>query len=308
MNSVVLAGGTGAAKFLRGLCRVVSPSTLTIVVNTGDDLTHWGLQICPDLDTVTYGLAGLLDLAKGWGVAGDSFQCRGMMGKFGEPTYFALGDRDLALHIYRTHCMKNGDSLSRVTERISRAVGVRARMLPMSDDRVSTRVQTPAGWLAFQEFFVRDRCEPEVLDVAYEGASEARAAPGVVEAILSADTVIVCPSNPISSIGPILSLTSISRALSDTAARVVAVSPIVGGTPVSGPAGKMMAAKGYELSVLGVAEAYRGWLDLLVIDEADADHADALRRMGVEPVVTDAIMANSEAEIALSKVVLRAVS
>jgi LPPG:FO 2-phospho-L-lactate transferase len=308
MKWVALAGGTGAAKLLRGLYQVVPSENLTIIVNTGDDLTLWGLSISPDLDTVTYALSGLLDETKGWGVVGDTFNCRAMMGKLGEPTFFGLGDRDLALHIHRTHGIAQGDSLSRATECICRALGIKAKILPMSDDRVSTRIQTPTGWIGFQDFFVRDRCEPEVLDVAYDGACRASPGPGVLEAIASADAVVVCPSNPISSIGPILAIAPIQQALVEARAKVIAISPIIGGTPVSGPAGKMMAARGYELSVSGIADAYRGWIDMLVIDDSDTEHSERLREKGVVPVVTDTLMTDGDREIALAKVVLRALS
>ncbi len=308
MKITALAGGTGAVKLLRALYQIVSAQDLTIIANTGDDLQLWGLSISPDVDTITYALAGLLDPTKGWGVQSDTFTCRAMMGKLGEPTFFALGDRDLALHIHRTAHLRSGDRLSRVTERVCHSLGIRARILPMSDDPVSTRIQTPTGWLAFQEFFVRDRCEPEVLDVTYDGASFARPAPGVIEAIMCADSVVVCPSNPITSIGPIIAIPAIERALIDTPARVLAVSPIIGSTPVSGPAGKLMAAQGYELSACGVASVYRQWLDIMVIDESDAEQTDDLRASGVTPVIAETLMTNHEREVALAKAVVRALS
>jgi LPPG:FO 2-phospho-L-lactate transferase len=308
MKITALAGGTGAVKLLRALYQIIPAQDLTVIANTGDDLQLWGLSISPDVDTITYALAGLLDEAKGWGVQGDTFSCRAMMGKLGEPTFFALGDRDLALHVHRTSLLRSGDPLSRVTERVCHSLGIKARVLPMSDDPVRTRVQTPTGWLAFQEFFVRDRCEPEVLDVDYEGAGSAKPGPGVIEAITSADRIIICPSNPISSIGPILAIPAIERALIDTPARVLAVSPIIGSTPVSGPAGKMMVARGYDLSATGVAAVYSKWLDVMVIDDSDADQADDLRPIGIVPVITETLMTNREREIALAKTIVRALS
>jgi LPPG:FO 2-phospho-L-lactate transferase len=308
MKIVALAGGTGAAKLLRGLVRVVDPADVTVVGNTGDDLEIWGLAISPDLDTVMYTLAGVVDEAKGWGVAGDTFQCRAAMAALGRETFFALGDKDLATHVRRTAELRAGHSLSRVTDDLRKSLGVASRLLPMTDDPVRTRVRTPGGWLDFQEFFVRDRCAPDVVDVAYEGAEKARAAPGVIDALREADVVIVCPSNPVSSIGPILAVGGVRGALAEARARVVAVSPIVGGAPVSGPAGKMMRAKGLEVSTLGVASAYEGWLDVLLVDERDAALAGPLRARGLYPVVGDIMMSGRDREAALARAVLEAAS
>ena len=308
MKVVALAGGTGAAKFLRGLTGAMDPAAITIVGNTGDDLEVWGLSISPDLDTVMYTLAGLVDESKGWGLASDTFHGRAAMALLGRETFFALGDKDLATHVRRTEDLRAGRSLSQVTDELRTRLGVRSRILPMSDERVRTRVRTPDGWLDFQEFFVRDRCEPDVLDVVYEGADQARAAPGVIEALHEAELVVICPSNPISSVGPILAIPGARAALTETRARVVAVSPIVGAAPVSGPAGKMMQAKGLDVSPLGVARAYEGWLDALVVDGRDATFAGSLRARGVAPVVTDIVMTGRDREVALARVVLEAAS
>jgi LPPG:FO 2-phospho-L-lactate transferase len=308
MKIVALAGGTGAAKFLRGLCRVIDPAAVTVVGNTGDDLEIWGLSISPDLDTVMYTLAGVVDEAKGWGVLGDTFQCREAMGRLGTETYFGLGDRDLATHLVRTEQLRAGLSLAEVTEGLCRRFGVKSRLLPMSNDKVRTRVKTPSGWLAFQEFFVRERCGPEIVDIAYDGADRARPAPGVLEAIGDARYIIICPSNPISSVGPILAVPGIREALSATAARVVAVSPVVGSAPVSGPAGKMMAAKGFEVSALGIAAVYADFLDRLVVDHRDANLVVPLEARGVEALVTDSIMNGPDKENALARAVLEGLS
>jgi LPPG:FO 2-phospho-L-lactate transferase len=302
-----LAGGTGAAKFLRGLGAVTDPSALTIIGNTGDDSLIWGLYISPDLDTVTYALAGLLDESKGWGIEGDSFQCLQQMAVFERETWFTLGDRDLATHLHRTDSLSQGLTLTEVSDAIRKSLGVRSRILPMSDQPVRTTVLTPEGWLGFQEFFVREKAQVEVLDVAYEGAERARPAPGVMEAIHDARCVIVCPSNPITSIGPILAVPGIVQALRETAARVVAISPIVGEAPVSGPAGKLMAAKGFPVSSVGVAKAYREWLDLLVIDRQDQALIPELLRLGVSPVLADSLMTDRQKEVALARAVLEAV-
>mgnify|MGYP001609213068 CR=1 FL=1 len=307
MRITALAGGTGAAKFLRGLAALVEPSTLTVIGNTGDDTEIWGLHISPDLDTVIYALAGVIDESKGWGVRDDTFRCLQTMATLGRETWFNLGDRDLATHLFRTEALREGKTLSDITEAIRKAFGVRFKILPMSDQPVRTRVLTPQGWLNFQEFFVREKGRVEVLDVAYEGAERASPAPGVVEAIGDAEAVMISPSNPITSIGPIVSVPGIVEALRSTAAKVLAVSPIVAGAPVSGPAGTLMAAKGFPVSAAGIAAAYREWLDILVIDRRDQALGPELAHSGVSHVVAETIMADREREIRLARTVLEAV-
>jgi LPPG:FO 2-phospho-L-lactate transferase len=304
---VALAGGTGAAKLLRGLADVTAPSRLCVVGNTGDDLDWWGLRVCPDLDSVMYALAGLLDPTRGWGVRSDTFHCLDAMDRMGRETWFRLGDRDLATHLLRTLLLRAGASLTAATRAIAESLGVTARVVPMSDDPVRTEIRTPAGWLGLEEFFVRERCAPPVLDVVYRGADTARPAPGVIDAIEAAEAVVVCCSNPVTSIGPILAVPGIASALERTPATVVAVSPIVGGQAVSGPAGKLLLARGLEVSPLGVARAYRPWLDTLVIDGKDAPCAGPLERDGVRAVVADALMPDGAAEARLARVVLQAV-
>jgi LPPG:FO 2-phospho-L-lactate transferase len=304
---VALAGGTGAAKLLRGLVRVTEPSRLFIVGNTGDDLDWWGLRVSPDLDSVAYALAGLLDGTRGWGVRDETFHCLEAMGRLGRDTWFRLGDRDLATHLHRTLLLRAGSSLTAATRAIADALGVTARLVPMSDDPVRTELRTGIGWLSLEEFFVRERCSPEVLDVAYRGAELARPAPDVLEAIGGAEAVVVCCSNPVTSIGPILAIPGIVDALVRTPAPVVAVSPIVGGQAVSGPAAKLLAARGLDVSPLGVARAYRPWLDALIIDHTDVASAPALERDGVRPVMTEALMRDSAAEARLARAVLESV-
>ena len=301
---VALACGTGAAKFLRGLTAVVPPEQVTVIGNTGDDTRIWDLHISPDLDTVTYALAGLLDEGKGWGIRDDAFRCLAAMAALDVDTWFNLGDRDLATHLFRTKRLRAGQSLSEVTEAIRRALGVRSRILPASDSPVATRVLTPGGWLGFQEFFVMEKAQPEVLDVAYSGADQASPAPGVLEAIRKASAVVICPSNPITSIGPILAVPGIAEALAATSARVLAISPIVGGAPVSGPAGKLMGAKGLPVSAVGVAQLYRPWLDILVLDHRDEGTAPDVARLGITPVITETIMTDRRAEAALARAAL----
>ena len=306
MRVTALAGGTGAAKLLRGLAASVPPRDLTVVGNTGDDTEVWGLHVSPDLDTVTYALAGRLDAERGWGLAGETFRCLEAMANLGAETWFNLGDRDLATHLWRTRALREGAALSAVTAALAARLGVAVRILPMSDAPVRTRVRTPDGWLSFQEYFVREKAQVEVLEVQYAGARAASPAPGVIEAIRHADLVVVCPSNPVTSVGPVLSVPGIAEALAVTRARVVAVSPIVGGAAVSGPAGALMRARGLPVSPLGVAAAYAPWLETLVIDRQDAGCAPELGRLGVAAVVTDTLMTDRERAIALAHAVLGA--
>jgi LPPG:FO 2-phospho-L-lactate transferase len=301
-----LAGGTGAAKLLRGVMACRPAPDVTILANTGDDTEMWGLHVSPDLDTLAYALSGRLDIDRGWGRAGETFACLGAMAELGGETWFSLGDRDLALHLTRTRALQSGRSLSAVTTAIARHLGVPARLLPMSDEPVRTRVRTPDGWLSFQEFFVREKGLVEVVDVEYAGAAQARPAPDVLAALAEADLVLICPSNPVTSIGPILAVPGIVEALERTPASVVAVSPIIGGAPVSGPAGRLMAARGLEVSPLGVARAYAPWLRRLVVDTRDRELVPSLERAGVTAVVTDILMTDRAREIALAGRVLEA--
>jgi LPPG:FO 2-phospho-L-lactate transferase len=301
---VALAGGTGAAKFLRGLAQLVEPADLDIIVNTGDDTRIWGLHISPDLDTVAYTLAGLIDQDKGWGVRDETFHALDHMAGFGEPTWFNLGDRDLAIHLHRTRLLGEGHSLSEATRSIARSLGVAQDLMPMSDQPVRTRLLGPDGWLDFQEYFVRDKAQAEIREVRYEGAERAQPAPGVIEAIRAARGVVVCPSNPVTSIGPILAVPGLREALAQTSATTVAISPIVGSDAVSGPAGRLMAVSGLPTSATGVARAYAGWLDLLVFDERDSPQVPGVRGLGVSPVTAETIMSSHADEVALARRVL----
>ncbi len=304
MRVTALAGGTGAAKLLRGLVAVAAD--LTVVVNTADDTEIWGLHVSPDLDTIAYALAGRLDLDRGWGRADESFRCLESMAALEQPTWFALGDRDLATHLVRTQALRAGRSLSDVTADVARRLGLRVRLLPMSDDPVRTRIRTPAGWLSFQEYFVREKARVEVLEVVYDGAAHARPTPDVLAAIAEADAIVVCPSNPVTSIGPIVAIPAIAAALAASRAPVVAVSPIIGGAAVSGPAGQLMAARGLDVSPLGVAGAYAPWLDALLLDGRDRHLQDTLQAAGVRAVVADILMTDRASEAALARRVLDA--
>ena len=308
MKLTALAGGTGAAKLLRGLSRILDPRDLTVIVNTGDDAEIWGLHISPDLDTVSYTLGGVIDELKGWGLAGETFHALDQIARYGEPVWFNLGDRDLATHLHRTRLLREGRTLAEVTRAIAAALGVAATVLPMSNEPVRTRILGPDGWLTFQEYFVREKAQVEARAVEYAGAGASAPAPGVLEAIATADTVLVCPSNPITSVGPILAVPGLVEGLGATRATVVAVSPIVGGAAVSGPAGRLMASSGLPVSAAGVARAYAPWLDRLVFDEQDRALADEIQALGVTPVPAPTMMSSREAEILLARHVLSAVA
>jgi LPPG:FO 2-phospho-L-lactate transferase len=307
MKITALAGGTGAAKLLRGLARVLDAHDLTVIVNTGDDAEIWGLHVSPDLDTVCYTLAGVIDERKGWGLVDETFHALDQIARFGEPVWFNLGDRDLATHLHRTRLLREGGTLTEATRAIAQALHVTATVLPMSDQAVRTRILGPDGWLAFQEYFVREKAQVEVRAVNYAGAPSARPAPGVLDALRTADAVLVCPSNPITSIGPILAVPGVVEGLRATEATVVAVSPIVGGDAVSGPAGRLMAGAGLPVSATGVARAYGGWLDVLVFDERDRALAAEIQAAGAAAVPAPTMMSSREAEVTLARHVLAAI-
>ncbi len=303
----VLAGGVGAARLLRGLVDVVAPASVTIIGNTADDDEFLGLHVSPDLDTVVYTLANVVDPETGWGIAGDTYTAREQAERLGEETWFRLGDADLATHLKRTKLLREGQTLSQATEAIARAFGLSSRLLPMSDDPVRTIVTTDDGELSFQEYFVRRRWQDEVRALRFEGAEQARPAPDVLESIAEAEAVIVAPSNPLVSIGPILAVPGLREALVDTAAPVVAVSPIIGGRALKGPADRMMAALGHEASATGVARLYADFLDVLVLDKEDAALAPKVEALGVRPVVADTIMRDDATRRALAEATLNAV-
>jgi len=305
---VVLTGGTGGAKFVDALKQLLPARKLALIVNTGDDLEWWGLHVSPDLDSIMYVLAGMLSKDRGWGVDGDTFECVEAVRRMGAPAWFRVGDRDLATHLTRSQLLASGRTLSEATAEIAAALEVQSRILPMSDARVETRVTTPEGELSFQEYFVRERYRPEVRGVRFVGAEQASPAPGVLEAIKSAEAVVLAPSNPITSIGPILAVPGIREALKKTTAPVAAVSPIVGGAAVSGPAGALMASQGLPVSVAGVAQAYSDFLDLLIVDERDAKAAEQLRLSGLQVHCAQTIMKTTDDKAALAATVLQLVT
>ena len=303
---VVLAGGVGAARFLQGVTTVVPAEDVVAIVNVGDDAEIYGLRVSPDIDIVTYTLAGVVDAAKGFGLTHDTFHVIDSLARFNIETWFRLGDRDLATCLYRTLQLRAGRSLSAITAEIAGAFDLAARVLPVTDDRLATLVRTPAGTLAFQDYFVRRRTEDEVLDIAFDGAAAARPAPGVLAAIAGARAILIAPSNPFVSIGPILAVPGVRAALIAASAPVVAVSPIVGGEALKGPAAKMSRSLGSEASAAAVAAHYAGLIDALVLDAVDADQADAVAARGVRPVVTDTIMRGMREKAGLARVALTA--
>jgi LPPG:FO 2-phospho-L-lactate transferase len=301
----VLAGGVGAAKFLQGLVDVVDPHEVTIIGNTGDDIDLHGLHISPDLDIVTYTLAGISHTERGWGIQGDTFHTLEMLGRYGHPTWFNLGDYDLATHIHRSERLRHGWPLSAITDEIRQALGVVPRILPMTDQRAETKIVTDEGTLHFQEYLVQRRTEPTVRTVLYDGIEVAVPAPDVCEAIQEADGIIIPPSNPIVSIGTILAVPGIRQALAARRGRLVAVSPIVQGATLKGPADKLMVALGYEASARGVARYYGTLLDGFVLDELDRALQEAVHRLGIEVQVINTVMSGPAERRALAKAVLQ---
>jgi LPPG:FO 2-phospho-L-lactate transferase len=286
----VLAGGVGASKLLLGLYGVIDPAGLTVIVNTGDDITLHGLRISPDLDIVTYTLAGIVDPAKGWGFRNETFHALKRLAVFGRVNWFNLGDRDLATHIHRTAMLAEGKSLSAAAESIRTSLGVKSRILPMSDQPVPTIIDTDEGALHFQEYLVKRRAEPVVRGIRFDGVGAARPAPGVLEAIQGARRILICPSNPLISIGPILAVPGIREALRARKEDVVAVCPIVGGKSLKGPSDKMLAQLGHDSSAHGVAKLYSDFTGTFVIDPADNSQVDSIRALGMQVVVLPTVM------------------
>jgi LPPG:FO 2-phospho-L-lactate transferase len=302
LRVAALAGGVGGAKLVDGLAACLPPSDLTVIVNTGDDLEHLGLVVCPDLDTIVYTLAGLANPETGWGRAGETWSFLETMASLGGETWFRLGDKDLAMHVERTRRIRQGQSLSEITEAMRQALGVRVRVLPMSDDPVRTIVETNEGPFPFQEYFVDRRCGPAVRSFRFAGVESSRPAPGVLKAISDAHAVLLCPSNPWVSLDPILALPGVPETVS--ARVVVAVSPIVGGKSIRGPAAKMFHELGIQPSARAVAEHYSGLLTGLVIDRQDSAQEAEIRSLGIRVLATDIVMRNAEDRRRLSAEVL----
>ena len=301
----VFAGGVGASRFLQGLVQAVDPADVTVISNTGDDVEMFGLHVSPDTDIVLYALAGAVNPETGWGLAGDTFAVVDQLQRFGYERWFNLGDRDLAMAIHRTRLLHEGVPMHEVVAGLARAWGVRCRVIPMANEPIRTKVYGPEGEIDFQEYMVRMRTEVEVRSIAFAGADTARPAPGVVEAIRDAEAVILAPSNPFVSIGPILAVPGVRDALAATAAVRAAISPIIAGQVVKGPAAKMLQSLGHEVSAVGVAAVYRGLIDLMVIDEQDRALAPRVEALGMRCHVTDTMMTSAERKAELAAEVVR---
>ena len=301
---VVLTGGTGGAKLIEGLSHAIDAAQLTVVCNTADDFILHGLNISPDLDTIMYTLAGMSDRAKGWGIQDDTFTVLTQLEKLGAETWFKLGDRDIATHITRTRLLHAGLKLSDVTDQLRNSLGIKTRIVPMSDETIATRVETREGEISFQEYFVKQGWQAEVKNVFYAGVEKSRPAPGVLAAIQSAAGIIICPSNPVTSIGPILAVPGIRDALKRVSVSIVGVSPMIGESAISGPAHKLMAAQGIESSALGAAKGYADFVDQFVIDNADEPLTKKLETLGIGVVKTSIRMKTLADKQALARQVL----
>ena len=300
----VLAGGVGAARFLTGLLKLVKQEDVSIIVNTGDDIEMFGLHISPDIDIVAYTLAGIVDEEKGWGIKDDTFQCLEMLKKFGLETWFALGDKDFATSIFRTDLLKKGLTLSQITEEICSLLGLKVKILPMTDNKFETRVKIEEESIHFEEYFVKKQAKDKVLGVEFVGAVDAKPSPKVVDSIMNAEVVVICPSNPIVSIGTILAVNGIRDALRNTSARVVGVSPIVAGAPVKGPADKLLRGLGFEVSAFSVAKLYSDFIDTFVIDNMDRAEKSRIEKLGISVKITNTVMRSLEDKVRLAKTVL----
>jgi LPPG:FO 2-phospho-L-lactate transferase len=303
----VIAGGVGAARFLQGLLGVKRPSDVTVVSNVGDDAEFFGLHVSPDIDAVLYHLAGMANEEQGFGLTGDTYNVLEALPKYGYDTWFKLGDRDLATCIARTHLLRRGKTLAEATAALADSLVVPARIIPATNDRLRTKIRTDDEVLDFQEYFVRERTEGHAREIVFEGAESAEPAPGVIKAVREAAGVIVTPSNPLVSVAPALAVPGVREALRETEAKVAAVSPIVGGQAIKGPAARMLRDQGLEASPVSVARLYKDFLDVLVIDAVDESLAAEVEETGVKAVVTDTIMASMQKKEALARTVLSAI-
>lgn len=307
---LALCGGVGGAKLAAGLADLLPPDELIVAVNTGDDFEHLGLHICPDIDSTLYALSGLNDVERGWGRRDETWNFMSSLGELGGPTWFRLGDRDLATHLQRTARRATGASNSEVTRELASAMGIACRVVPMSDDPVRTMVVTDEGTLAFQEYFVRRQCEPAVRAIEYHGAQDAALQPDILDTLRSPDlsAIVICPSNPWLSIGPLLAMPSLRKGLQKCTAPVIAVSPLIGGRAVKGPTAKIMRELDLPTSAAGIARCYLPLLSTLVIDSSDAAQRDDVLAEGCEAVVTGTLMRDREDRLRLARVVLDAAS
>jgi LPPG:FO 2-phospho-L-lactate transferase len=300
----VLAGGVGAARFLQGLAGIHAEEDIVVISNTADDFEFYDLHISPDIDIVMYTLVGLVDEEKGWGIEQDTFHCQETLGRLGYETWFKLGDRDLATHVYRTNQLRKGFKLSEVTRQLSKSLGLKATILPMTNDRVETRILTEEGDIHFEEYMVKRQMRDKVRSVKFSGIEKAEAGPNVIESIQDAEAIIVAPSNPIVSIGPILAVKGIRDTLKLNQSKVVAISPIIKGSAIKGPADKLMRSLGLEVSAFGVSQLYRDFLHAFVLDELDKDQKAHVESLGIKVAVTNTLMKNLEDKKRLAKTCL----
>ncbi len=298
-----LAGGVGAARFLTGLRNFVDERELSVVVNTGDDIELFGLHISPDLDIVMYTLAGIVNEEKGWGLRGDTFQCLDALKKMDE-AWFTLGDRDLATHLFRTGLLLRGYTLTEVTAKLCGIFGLKVSILPMTDDRFETRIRTQSGSIHFEEYLIKHNARDQVLGVEYIGAESAKPSSVVMKSLRDSELIVICPSNPIVSIGTILAVDGVRNALRNTKAKKIAISPIISGSPIKGPADKLMKGLGLEVSAFSVARLYSDFLDTFIIDKSDSDEKCRIEKLGLEVKVTDTIMKSQKVKMQLAKTVL----
>ncbi len=300
-----LAGGVGAARFLEGLVKVYPPEKLTIIANTGDDLEYLGLYISPDIDIVTYTLAGVVDEEKGWGIKGDTYKCMQQLELYGAETWFRIGDADLATHLLRGALLQQGFTLSEATDKIRTSYGVKPRIIPVSNDRIATRIKTPAGLLEFQEYFVKRKFADRVVDVYYDGADHAKLSEGVAASVMKSDAVIICPSNPILSIGPILAVPGMREAIAKANDKTVAITPLVGGKALKGPLDKLMTDLGLESSAYGVAQLYKGVAQGFVLDTIDKALTPVIKDLDMKVVTTNTVMDSPTAKMKLAQETIR---
>ena len=300
----VLAGGVGAAKFIQGLVRVVDPSKLKIIINTGDDIELFGLNICPDIDIITYSIAEVVDKEKGWGFENETFNCLSVLKNYYDYGWFNAGDKDLATHIYRTDLYHKGFTKAQITSKICKKLGVKADLIPMSNDPVATYIETPLGKIHFEEYYIKHKCEPKILGISFRGSEKAKPVMGVIDYIKKAKRVIICPSNPIVSIGTILSVKDIKNTLSSVKDNVYAISPIIEGSAVKGPADKMLNFFGYEVSSVGVAKFYKEIIGHFIIDRKDQLLKPQIEELGIKTYCFDTLMTNIQKKENLARYVI----
>ena len=301
---LLLAGGVGAAKFIKGMASIVDQKLMKIIVNTGDDIELFGLKICPDLDIITYTLAECVDDEKGWGFKDETFNCLSILNRFYDTGWFNAGDKDLATHIYRTDLYNQGLKKDVITRKIAKNLGVKAEIIPMCNESFETYIKTPIKTMHFEEYYIKEHCEPEVLDVIYKGANEARATIEIFDLIENAERIIICPSNPIVSIGTILQVKGIREALGKVKHKVIGISPIIKGSPIKGPADKLMKYLNVEVSCIGVARYYKEFMGHFVIDERDGELKSEIEKLGIRVYCFDTLMSSQEKKENLAQLIL----